>query len=232
VLGHTHALSGGVAWLAAAPLLAHYAPGLTTHGYQELVAAVIVTAGTALLPDLDHPRSTVGQALGPVTAWLARVVATATGGHRHGTHSILFAAAAGYGGWALGAAGTRWALPAIVVLAALALAALGVTDTPAAAALSCAAAGYVLVAGGADIAWLGPSVAIGCLAHLIGDALTERGVPLLWPLTPRRFRIGAVDTGSRVERLVVAPVLIVALAVLAAHSAGWWSVAELRALVG
>jgi membrane-bound metal-dependent hydrolase YbcI (DUF457 family) len=232
VLGPTHALSGAVAWLAAAPLVGRYAPGLTTHGYQELAAAVIVTAGAALLPDLDHPRSTIGQALGPLTAWLARVVATATGGHRHGTHSILYAAAAGYGGWALGAAGTRWALPAVVLLAALALAALGVTHTFTAAVLSCAAGAYVLVAGGATIAWLGPAAAIGCLAHLLGDALTERGVPLLWPLAARRFRVGAIDTGSQVERLVVAPALLIALAVLATHSAGWWSVAGVRALVG
>lgn len=232
MLGHTHALSGGVAWLAAAPLVGHYAPGLTTHGYRELIAAVIVTAGTALLPDLDHPGSTIGQALGPLTAWLARVVATATGGHRHGTHSILFAGAAGYGGWALGSVGTRWALPAIVVFAALACAALGVTDTFAAAVLSCAAAGYVLVAGGATIAWLGPAVAIGCAAHLLGDALTERGVPLLWPLIPCRFRVGAVDTGSQVERLLIAPALVLALIVLATHSAGWWTIAGLRALAG
>jgi membrane-bound metal-dependent hydrolase YbcI (DUF457 family) len=232
MLGHTHALSGAVAWLAAAPLLARLAPGMGTHGYAELGAAVVVTAGAALLPDLDHPRSTVGQALGPLTATLARWVAALTGGHRHGTHSVLFAVAAGYGGWALGQAGTRWTLPVVALLAALALAALGVTNTPSAGVLSCVAAGYVLTAGGATIAWLGPAVGIGCAAHLVGDGLTEHGIPLLWPLSKERFRLGAIDTGSAVERLLVGPALVVALAVLASHSAGWWTMADVTTLAG
>jgi len=69
-----------------------------------------------------------------------------------------------------------------VLLAALALAALGVTATVAAGVLAAAAAVYVLGVAGGTLAWLGPAVGLGCLAHIAGDALTEHGVPLLWPL--------------------------------------------------
>jgi len=169
------------------------------------------------LPDLDHPRSTVAHALGPVTYWLARGVARIFGGHRHATHSIAFAAAAGAGAWLLGSAGI-WS--SAVPGAALALAALGVTNTAAAGVLAAASSVYVLQAAGGTLAWLGSAVGVGCLAHIVGDALTEHGVPLLWPLA-HRFRAGAIGTGSVVERGMVAPCLALAGGVLSAHVAGW-----------
>jgi membrane-bound metal-dependent hydrolase YbcI (DUF457 family) len=74
--------------------------------------------------------------------------------------------------------------------------------------------------------WAGVAVITGCLAHCLGDAITEEGVPVLWPIplgmrlwrplglpTPLRYR-----TGGKVEMLFVGPlctVLSVWLAALA-----------------
>ncbi len=219
-MGHTHAISGAVLWLAAAGMVDRFAPALASHGVAETAAAALVCAGAAMLPDLDHPSSTVAHALGPVTHGLARGVARVSGGHRHATHSLVFAVAAGVAGWQLGSGGTWWSAVPVVLLAALALAALGVTHTISAAVLAAVGALYVLHAAGGTLAWLGPAVGLGCLAHILGDALTERGVPLLWPY-PGRIRFGAIDTGSVVERAVVAPCLVFTGAVFAAHIAGW-----------
>jgi inner membrane protein len=55
--------------------------------------------------------------------------------------------------------------------------------------------------------------AFGWSAHLLLDALTPRGVPLLWPL-PLRFHLPpGVVTGSLAEQLVLLVVLLLC---------GWW----------
>lgn len=54
-------------------------------------------------------------------------------------------------------------------------------------------------------------VAIGYLSHLLADALTPSGVPLLWP-SRRRFTLNLCDTGSVVELGLVA---------LVAAAGGW-----------
>lgn len=75
-------------------------------------------------------------------------------------------------------------------------------------------------------AWLGAMVTLGCFVHCIGDAITEMGCPMLWPVPiarqrwflfgpPRPLRFKA---GGAVERWLVMPVLTlvaVALTVLA-----------------
>lgn len=53
MLGKDHALSGGVAFPVTAPFAAH----LTA---EQLAAGTVLTAGAALLPDLDEPGSTRG----------------------------------------------------------------------------------------------------------------------------------------------------------------------------
>ncbi|WP_232701461.1 metal-dependent hydrolase [Halobacterium wangiae] len=54
-----------------------------------------------------------------------------------------------------------------------------------------AVASRELVAAGA-----GGLAAFAVLAHLLADALTPRGVPLLWPLTGRRFSLDAGPSDS------------------------------------
>jgi len=75
-------------------------------------------------------------------------------------------------------------------------------------------------------AWLGAMVALGCLTHCLGDAITEMGCPILWPVPIARqrwFLLGPpkpmrFKAGGAIERWLVMPVLTlvaVALTVLA-----------------
>jgi membrane-bound metal-dependent hydrolase YbcI (DUF457 family) len=71
--------------------------------------------------------------------------------------------------------------------------------------------------GGDKAAWFGVAVIVGCLAHCIGDAVTEDGCPIFWPIplgrklwrpvglpTFMRYR-----TGGKVEMLFVGPLCTV-----------------------
>lgn len=202
MLGRQHALAGTAAWLAAAPAL-DQGPGQTALG-------ALVCAGAGMVPDLDQHGSHIGRTYGPLTNVAARVVAFVSGGHRNGTHSLLGIAAAtglaylavGHGGWlrfvllwvllgvACRAYGARGPWPLYAVLMG------GVTVGALAAGLDL---GVVLVAG----------MALGCASHVLGDALTPQRVPLLWPLSKRRFGVGLVTTGNRWSSPVVTGLLVV-----------------------
>src|SRR5689334_11070895 len=75
--GPTHAVMGLAAWGGVA-LLA------ITHGVhvdaQTWIAGAALTSGAALLPDLDHPPSTVARSFGPVTKIVSRGVDAASVG--------------------------------------------------------------------------------------------------------------------------------------------------------
>ncbi len=73
-----------------------------------------------------------------------------------------------------------------------------------------------------DAAAFGVAVMIGCVAHFLGDAITELGCPMLWPVPlggktwypvapPKPLRM---RTGGKVELLVVGPGLTIAAVVL------------------
>jgi hypothetical protein len=64
---------------------------------------------------------------------------------------------------------------------------------------------------------MGIAVAVGCVTHCLGDAITESGCPFLFPIPiagetwyelrpPKALRL---RTGKRVERMVVFPVFVV-----------------------
>lgn len=50
------------------------------------------------------------------------------------------------------------------------------------------------------------AIIAGYSSHLVGDAITRRGIPLLWPLSGRPFfllpRLLRISTGGWIERLV------------------------------
>lgn len=237
MMGRTHALTGWCAGLAAAPMLR-----LTD--LDQMIPFAAVVSGFALLPDLDHPNARASKLFGPITGVLSRVLRRisaavyqltkgprdekVTGKHRHLSHTVLFAAGLG----TLTAMGTTAGGPyavAGVLLLGLVLAANALGPWPLIAALV-ATGGSLIIAGPPDLdglnplhqlgelsGWLGIAVALGCVVHCIGDALTESGCPFLWPLPIRgetwyelrppkvlRFR-----TGKSGERLVVFPVFAV-----------------------
>lgn len=81
MMGPAHALSGACAFsLAALPA------NLPADQY---AIGVVVCAGAAVLPDIDHPGSGVSRTFWHLTRGFAWAVSKVSGGHRNGTHSFL-----------------------------------------------------------------------------------------------------------------------------------------------
>jgi membrane-bound metal-dependent hydrolase YbcI (DUF457 family) len=213
-MGKTHALSGVTAWLAAVPVIDQ----VVALGWREVAAGAVITAGAAMLPDLDHPSSSIARSWGPITRLLSRLVARVSGGHRHATHSLLFALLCGGLAWWAGLAGGWWVLTPVFLVASLAIGTLYRSKGPRNEAL---AAGLALAVhlGEVRTDWLGLAIGLGCLAHVLGDMLTPERCPLLWP-SRRRYGIGLFTTDTWRER-VFAGLLVAANAVLIIHLAGW-----------
>jgi len=240
VLGVSHALSGAALGLAVVGVV----PGIERSAGSVLTFAA-VCAGAALLPDLDHPSSTVTRRFA-VASWLACHVVrplsrlvydltrarrdTGRGSHRGLTHTLVAAVALGLG---VNVASAQFGTPVLVgtLFVCLALAIKGldalVPGPPSlviAAGLTYAVE-HVVPGGTAGTAgWLGTAVTLGIVVHAAGDAVTESGAPLLWPLRIRQRRWYPVGsprplrfrTGGKAEAWLVAPALTVAVVLLAA----------------
>ncbi|MDF5757929.1 metal-dependent hydrolase [Spongiactinospora sp. TRM90649] len=230
-MGHTHALTGAVAWLAVAPGLAALpylaessrfvdtgimAAALTP---SELIAGALICAGAAMLPDLDHPSATIAQTFGPVTWALSKAVAWISGGHRGATHSLLFAVGVGFGAHLLANNYPIGRDVLVVLMIGLALRAIGIGIPGKKAASAMVNVGLtvglyaVFRSLGVQYAWLGLAIGFGSLIHVVGDCCTEKGCPVLWPLRQRwvlPYKIG-IKTGRAFEQKFLAPVLSVAI---------------------
>src|SRR5699024_900817 len=148
------------------------------------------------LPDADHHNGTIAHSLPPVSNVVARVVGQASGGHRHGTHSIVGVLAAFALAWLLAPVRTdlpwgwhhdfqigAWLL--IVFMVSFALKSLRIIRGWKTGWLSSVAAGTAaLWFAPEQLWWLPLSVGMGCAIHILGDVLTTQGCPLLWPLRP------------------------------------------------
>jgi len=197
---------------AAAGLVAAPAEG------KALLAGTIVAAGAALLPDLDHPESTVAHTLGPVSAGLSRGVSLLAGGHRQATHSIAFAVAAGLVTHFLAVWSDVAALLVFWAMAALAIKALHLTPPRMSsgkkavftAGLATLLAWLVNQYMPGDWWWLGWAVGLGAFLHLVGDGCTPGGVPLLWPWRKRMAIVVIPHTGHWLETKVLTPLMGVA----------------------
>jgi membrane-bound metal-dependent hydrolase YbcI (DUF457 family) len=235
MMGRQHAMTG----VLAGVVLGQVAPAVPGP-IQALV--VVVTGGASLLPDLDHPQATAARSLGLVTRLLAigmdrlamtiyhatrgpRDTQDRRSGHRAFTHTLPACALAGGLSWLLMLV---WPLIFAVVAALLGgLLALGLKQ----------AGGWLAIATGVGAAvtlfqypgwsWLFPvAVTVGCVVHVMGDWLTNSGVPLAWPLQINGRRWGAVrspipfDAGGAEERMLVAPVLLGGVVVSVAWSTG------------
>ncbi len=199
MLGRDHALLGGLGYLALAPTI------LRGPTWQELGVGCVTSAAFALLPDIDEPGSTVSRKLGPISRLISNFTNTIAGGHRQATHSFLFAALVGVATWF--ALFSPMAMAIIVSASFLLVFRLilpGVLrHVPFVGIVSLVLAGasaywaYRLASplAGAiapSSEWLLLATAGGCLWHLVGDALTVEGVPILWiPFVPalKRFRV-------------------------------------------
>lgn len=195
MMGHGHATMGAVGWLALTATTTG-ALGVIPMSPAEVAAGAVVTAGAALLPDADHHNGTIAHSLPPVSTVITRAVGQASGGHRHGTHSLLGVLAAFALAWLL--APVRLDLPwglhddfqlgawlLIVLMVSFAAKALRITRgwrTSWAVAVGAGTAAVWFAP--EQLWWLPLSVGMGAFIHILGDALTVQGVPLLWPWRP------------------------------------------------
>lgn len=204
MMGKSHLMLGASGWLAAgAPALDALGQPL---GVPELAAGTVVAAGAAMLPDLDHPQATVSRSLGPVTEAISRGFSTALGGHRNGSHSLLFAGVIGAGlGIGLGSSSGPW----LALLICFFFSSLVIRTLTEADGLICAAVsgllGATLVSVAPQMDWIFFAVIIGCLLHDLGDILTPEGVPPLWPLSKARLKVPVIGhTGDWREKGIAA----------------------------
>lgn len=210
MLGRDHALTGAVVFAALAPAL--HVP------LADLVPGVVLGAGAGVLPDMDHPDSTIADSFGFITEGFSRLTNKLSGGHRHGTHSFVGVAVFTAAAWLFGvlqqhvgairhyghgafAGSVSWGMiPALLVLTLLYASALRALKIGGHFAdLIALIAGAVTCYLGIDVinlaAWhwkvpfLAAAVALGCLAHIAGDELTHGGCPVLWPLTEHEFHL-------------------------------------------
>lgn len=219
MLGHSHATSGALAFATAATVVPvgviELVQGPARISAMELVLGTLITAGAALLPDIDHPKATIAQALGPVTYSLSQVVSKISGGHRQATHSLLFVLAAGWATWAgQHFLGRYFSLGVIFFMLALGVRALHLS--PSGDSLRAYGPCILVAAGGTVLMdrwlpdtprWLPFAIGVGCLIHLIGDCLTDRGCPLLWPWKPRLALPVISRTGNTVETWLLTPAM-------------------------
>lgn len=217
MMGYSHVLSGAVAGLALLPI----AP---VTGTAEEVAWVLMWAGAALLPDLDSPGASASRMWGPLSRAISRVISRASGGHRWGTHDLVLGPLVFGVLAALGVLVPAAATPVVAVALGLAIHGLHVSRLWRVGPLlnliaSWIGAVWIIAYDWVSIGWWLPiAVAGGVVVAILGDWLTNEGVPIpiVWLRDrSRRWGLGAFRTGARVESLVIAPALTVTALLLA-----------------
>lgn len=216
--GRTHTLSGAVTGATTSLYALHLSPA-------PVATFTLLAAGAALLPDLDHPRASLAHSFGFATRAFAWLVGKVSGGHRHGTHSLLGVAAFTAAAWAAAThQGTLAGRIGLGVLLALVLggAAYGAGVKGHLADLLAIAGAVALVVTSWGLALVPLAVALGCATHLAGDMMTDHGCPLAWPLSVRRAHLPepfAFTVGTKPEA-VVGAVLLAALLLVGSAGLG------------
>lgn len=177
MMGYTHSISAAATWLAL-----NEAGFLNIEDPATLIVTTLAAAGAGMLPDIDHHNGSIANSIPPLSRWITKLVAGISGGHRKGTHSLLGLLFF----WAL-AFGANQLIYAGIPVLALALAgfsgglALRVFKAPGGWAGAIAImAGTIQTDSFALMPW---AVLTGASVHIVGDALTTRGVNPFWPLT-------------------------------------------------
>lgn len=216
MMGHSHAISGVLGWLVVAPILA--AKGIMPADVAVIATGAVVTSGAALLPDLDHPQSTIARTFGPVSQAVSHGVNIVAGGHRKMTHSIFFTILATLGTWAaVHFLGNIAAYVIIFFMAGLAARGLHLAPKHGAAgwlvttAVAAATTAVSAFWGPHNYEWLFAAMALGVLMHLLGDSLTPGGIPLFWPAQSRLSLPVLPSTGGFVELKIITPLMLIGI---------------------
>ncbi|GAB2734417.1 metal-dependent hydrolase [Sinomonas soli] len=145
--------------------------------------------------DADHHNATIARSLPHLSNAMCAGVGAVSGGHRHGTHSILGVAAFVAVAWAAGlwTIHTDWfgqvgigAGILSVLLVAFAAKALKIIPdsmrkAPWAVGLTLGA--FIALFAPQEQGWFPLAMGVGVVVHILGDMLTTGGVNLTWPLT-------------------------------------------------
>ena len=177
MMGYSHTVSAAAGWLALVETGVVHVPDTPT-----LVVTTLACAGAGMLPDIDHHNGSIANTIPPFSRWMARFVGAISGGHRKGTHSILGLVAfwaIAYFASMLSYQGIPWASLLLAMFSGgLALHVLGAPG----GWLGALALGWAAYT--TDSFSLLPwAIAAGATIHLLGDALTTRGVNPFYPIT-------------------------------------------------
>lgn len=201
MMGGHHAISGTAAWMALTGsvevLGRHVGLGLWGLDGAQVVSGALVATGAALLPDIDHPSSTVSRSAGRLSKLLTRSVG-AVAGHRGATHTLLAVLAVTALAVLVSGLDHRASVPIlgeiptgpvilVGVMCALGTRALKMVEGVLLPWLVGLAAALLIAVIAPEVSiWLPAAVAVGTLTHLVGDLLTTEGVPFpTWPIVAR-----------------------------------------------
>ncbi len=206
-LGHTHALSGAVVGGAIGLFVMHLpAP--------QLALFTGLTAGAAVLPDIDHPNSSLAHCFGFMTKAFAWLIGRISGGHRHLTHAFLGIAGFSVLAWLAvkyrpdlaGKIGLGVFLSLIIASGIYTFGLRG----HAADVLAIIGA-IALIVSRTGLVHVAVAVLAGCATHVVGDMLTDEGCPLFFPFSREHYRLLprplAFTTGTRPELWLLDPAL-------------------------
>ena len=200
------------------------------HQHESLAVlgvTTVIAAGAGIVPDLDHPEARGSNHLGILSKVMAKAINSASGGHRVGTHSILFAVLLGaftwlcqfFPGW-----GRILALIACGFCASVGLALVGPS-------LGFKVPYLASLAAGVGVGWwiweyfdlvksgLWVIAAGGVIVHCLCDAVTKGGVPFFFPYK-KRYGLGLFVVGGKGEKVASL------LGIIGLLSAGWRMVTE------
>lgn len=228
-MGRQHAVSGVLAAVCTAYVIKADVP--------MFVLLCTTLPGTALLPDIDHPDSTVSNVYGPFTRMFALVLQ-----HRKQTHSIpgilafctvVFMATEHANDppyspvWWLSRAVLFVVLTLIYASALRLFKIRGWLDDflplPICALITFGEPIlHDLDVPGFPFKLLPYMVAIGTLTHLLGDWLTKQKMPILWPFSSRGSALGLFKAGGTFEVWIMLPTMIMGSA-----GVGWFWIMEI-----
>ena len=87
MMGKTHEMVGGAAWLGACAAI----PALGHIGWLAILGGWGLAYTAGLGPDIDHPKATITNLLGPVTRGIHNLLSALGVKHRGATHSFFAA---------------------------------------------------------------------------------------------------------------------------------------------
>ena len=199
MLGRNHALYAAAVWVGAYPVIAESIGILHHESIAVLGVTTAIAAGAGVVPDLDHPDARPSQHFGLLTKVLSKTINSASGGHRVGTHSIMFAVLIGAVAWAAQFSPYGWGRIAAVLAcgfcASVGLALVG----PSLGFRVPAVADFVVGIGVGWWVWayfdviksaLWVLAAGGVIVHCLCDGVTKGGVPFLFPFKKDRYGLG------------------------------------------